>query len=90
MQSEKNTNKVIKVDKEIKTISCPYINDSSWDSHPKIYLNFGKIVPSNVHIVEKLTKDNLKKVLIISPNWIGDSIMAEPLFSYLKKNMTVI
>ena len=42
MESEKNTNKVIKVDKEIKTISCPYINDSSWDSHPKIYLNFGK------------------------------------------------
>ena len=35
--------------------------------------------------MEKLTKDNLKKVLIISPNWIGDSIMAEPLFSYLKK-----
>ena len=35
--------------------------------------------------MEKLTKNNLKKVLIISPNWIGDSIMAEPLFSYLKK-----
>lgn len=35
--------------------------------------------------MEKLTKNNLKKVLIISPNWIGDSIMAEPLFSHLKK-----
>ena len=35
--------------------------------------------------MEKLTKNNLKKVLIVSPNWIGDSIMAEPLFSYLKK-----
>ena len=34
---------------------------------------------------KNLPKDNLKKVLIISPNWIGDSIMAEPLFSYLKK-----
>ena len=44
-----------------------------------------KIVLLNVHIVEKLTKNNLKKVLIISPNWIGDSIMAEPLFSHLKK-----
>ena len=42
MVEEKYQNQVIKVDKEIKTISCPYINDSSWDSHPKIYLNFGK------------------------------------------------
>ena len=38
-------------------------------------------------LMEKLTKNNLKKVLIISPNWIGDSIMAEPLFSYLKKRI---
>jgi heptosyltransferase-2 len=43
-----------------------------------------KIAQSNVHIVEKLTKNNFKEVLIISPNWVGDSVMAEPLFSFLK------
>lgn len=52
---------------------------------PKFILILAKIVQLNVHIVEKLTKKNFKKVLIVSPNWIGDSIMAEPLFSFLKK-----
>ena len=35
-------------------------------------------------ICRKLTKNNLKKSSNSLPNWIGDSIMAEPLFSYLK------
>ncbi len=93
--SENTPMPLVEVSAKDLPVYCPNPQMARWSSHPRVFIDVNprrSALPVLRHALQAARRRShqrsslsLRRALVIAPNWIGDALMAQPLFTLLKR-----